>query len=307
MVVRQDRSLIRKVQHRQLLGKLYEMLDEDVGFGDITTTALVPPSKRAKVRIFTRQDGLVAGVELVAAFLSDLGVQISYQLSDGAQIKTGDKILEAAGSAAVLLTVERTILNLLQRMSGIATLTANMVSIARSVNPQVRVAATRKTAPLLRIFDKLAVIAGGGDPHRWRLDDAVLIKDNHLALSDSITQAVKRAREKLSFTTLIEVEVRTQEEAIKAARTSTDAILLDNMSPSKVSATVEAIQRLELSNPPIIEVSGNISLENIADYAATRVDVISVGALTHSVTGLDLSMDIIPLKSTISKGGKTRK
>lgn len=306
-MVREDASRLGKVQYRQLICKLYEMLEEDVGCGDITTNALVSPAKQAKVRIFTRQDGLVAGVELIATFLSNLGIQVSYHQSDGAQVKTDDTILEATGSAATLLTVERTILNLLQRMSGIATLTARMVAVARNVNPQVRIAATRKTAPLLRVFDKLAVIAGGGDPHRWRLDDAVLIKDNHLALSESITQAVKRTREKLSFTTFIEVEVRTQEEALIAAQAGVDAILLDNMSHSKVSATVEVIRGLKLSNPPLLEVSGNISLENIAKYAATRVDVISVGSLTHSVTGLDLSMDLVPLKSTSTKGGKTRK
>ncbi|MFX1563615.1 MAG: carboxylating nicotinate-nucleotide diphosphorylase [Promethearchaeota archaeon] len=306
-MVPEDTSRLEQVQHHQLLSKLFEMLEEDVGCGDITTTALVNPEKRAKARVFTRQDGLVAGVELIATFLPNLGLQVLYHLSDGAQVNVDDTILEITGSAATLLTVERTILNLLQRMSGIATLTAKMITAARKVNPQIRVAATRKTAPLLRIFDKLAVIAGGGDPHRWRLDDAVLIKDNHLALSESITQAIKRTREKLSFTTFIEVEVRTLEEAIIAAKAGVDAILLDNMSPSKVSASVEAIRKLKLSKPPLLEVSGNISLDNIAKYAATQIDVISVGALTHSVTGLNLSMDLVPLKSSPSKGGKPRK
>ncbi|MFX1561894.1 MAG: carboxylating nicotinate-nucleotide diphosphorylase [Promethearchaeota archaeon] len=302
-----DASHFGSVQYLQLISKLFDMLEEDVGYGDITTAALIHPAIQAKARIFSRQNGLVAGVELIADFLSDLGIQVSNHQSDGTRIKVGETILEARGSAATFLTVERTILNLLQRMSGIATLTAKMIAIAKGVNPKIRIAATRKTAPLLRVFDKLAVIAGGGDPHRWRLDDAVLIKDNHLALTEGISQAVRRAREKLSFTSYIEIEVKSLEEALLAAQASADAILLDNMSPSKVAATVEAIREMKLPKSPIIEVSGNISLENIAEYAATNVDVISVGALTHSVTGLDLSMDITPLKSTSSKGGRNRK
>lgn len=279
------------------------MLEEDLGFGDITTQALIAPDQWAQARFKSRQSGVVAGTEIVAEFLGSLGFEVVLYLSDGTRIEEDSVILEVPGPAASLLAVERPLLNLLMRMSGIATLTAAMVAAAHEANPTVRIAATRKTAPLLRVFDKLAVIAGGGDPHRWRLDDAVLIKDNHLALTDDITQTIKTVRQRVSFTKLIEIEVRTPKDAVTATKAGADAILLDNMTPALVSKAVKAIQKLKLGKPPILEVSGNITLDTVASYAATGVDVISAGVLTHSVKALDLSVDLIPFTSSPSKGG----
>lgn len=296
-------SHLNPVQRRLLLSHLHAMLEEDLGFGDITTQALIAPNQWAQARFVSREQGVVAGTEIVAEFLGSMGFEVVRYLSDGTRIEQDSLILEVPGPAASLLAMERALLNLLMRMSGIATLTAAMVAAARKANPDVRIAATRKTAPLLRVFDKLAVIAGGGDPHRWRLDDAVLIKENHLAMTEDITQAIKTVRQKISFTKLIEIEVLTPKEAVTAAKAGADAILLDNMTPSLVSKAVKAIKKLRLEKPPILEVSGNITLDTVADYAATGIDIISAGVLTHSVKALDLSVDFVPFISSADIGG----
>jgi nicotinate-nucleotide pyrophosphorylase (carboxylating) len=270
------------------------MLDEDVGFGDITTTALIPPDQGAEARLFTRQTGIIAGVTIASIVFTDFGCLVKEKKKDGATIKANDTILTAQGQASVFLTLERTLLNLLQRMSGIATATSQLLKIARKANSKIRIAATRKTAPLLRFFDKQAVMIGGGDPHRWRLDDAILIKDNHLAFYSSPTQAVKQARIASSFTSPVEVEVTNVQDALTVAAAKPDIILLDNMSPTDIEQVVKSLHQ---SHPSIaLEASGNISPNNIASYAKTGVDVISVGWLTHSVSAIDLSINIIPTK-----------
>lgn len=282
------------IPYQLILQKFYAMLDEDVGYGDITTTALISREKYAKARLFAREAGIAAGMEIASVILSDFNYSVSVKQQDGSHVKANTTLLEIEGFAAPLLTIERTLLNLLQRMCGIATVTAKLVKKARKYNPHIRVAATRKTAPLLRYFDKLAVVLGGGDSHRWRLDDAILIKDNHLAFYGDITDAINFARENASFTCPIEIEVSSPEAAITAANSKVDAILLDNMTPEQVSSIVKSVRQLELTPTPILEVSGNISPENISKYANTGVDVISMGWLTHSVPALDLSIDIIP-------------
>ncbi|MFX1566341.1 MAG: carboxylating nicotinate-nucleotide diphosphorylase [Promethearchaeota archaeon] len=282
-----------------ILRKFYEMLDEDIGFGDITTSALITPSQRALARVFTRQRGVIAGINIAYTILRDFDCTVTIKKNDGDQVSANTTLFTVKGSASTLLTIERTLLNLLQRMCGIATATAHLVKLARSTNPQVRVAATRKTAPLLRLFDKLAVIIGGGDPHRWHLDDAILIKDNHLEFYSNLTDAIIQARQNASFTSSIEIEVTSRSEALAAATANPDIILLDNMSPEKVKSIVNALRQ---SHPQILlEVSGNITSTNIQDYAQTGVDVISVGWITHSVPALNLSMDILPTKKP-SKG-----
>lgn len=282
------------IPHQLILQKFYAMLDEDVGYGDITTSSLISKEKYAKARLFAREAGIAAGMEIASVILSDFNCSVSVIQQDGSHVKTNSTLLEFQGFAAPLLTIERTLLNLLQRMCGIATVTAKLVKKARKYNPHIRVAATRKTAPLLRYFDKLAVVIGGGDSHRWRLDDAILIKDNHLAFYGDINDAINVARENASFTSPIEIEVSSPEAAITAANSKVDAILLDNMTPEQVSSIVKSIRQLKLTPPPILEVSGNISPENISKYAKTGVDIISMGWLTHSVHALDLSIDIIP-------------
>ncbi|MFW9934436.1 MAG: carboxylating nicotinate-nucleotide diphosphorylase [Candidatus Thorarchaeota archaeon] len=291
---------ITEIPSQLILHKFYEMLDEDIGFGDITTTALIPTNQPAHARLFTRQTGIVAGISIATTILENFNCIVTQKTSDGTQVKPNTTLLLVKGRATNLLTIERTLLNLLQRMSGIATATANLVKLAQKSNSAVRVAATRKTAPLLRLFDKLAVIIGGGDPHRWRLDDAILIKDNHLAFYSNPVKAVQQARKNSSFTTPIEIEVTTTADAIRVAEANPDIILLDNMSPREVT---EVVQKLRQTHHSIIlEVSGNITADNIQSYAATGVDVISVGWLTHSVPALDLSIDITPTRKKVSTG-----
>jgi nicotinate-nucleotide pyrophosphorylase (carboxylating) len=287
-----SQDLPTAIPSQLILQKFYEMIDEDCGFGDITTTALISPDHIAKARLFTRQPGVVAGINIAAIILQDFGCTVTPKQQDGAKVKANTTLIAAKGRAASLLTIERTLLNLLQRMSGIATATANLVALAQKANPKVRVAATRKTAPLLRLFDKFAVIIGGGDPHRWRLDDAILIKENHLAFCATPVAAVEQARRNTSFTAPIEIEVTNATDAVAVANANPNIILLDNMSPQEVT---HVVNQLHHSHPSIIlEVSGNITPANIQTYAKTGVDVISVGWLTHSVPALDLSMDITP-------------
>jgi len=258
----------------------------------------VPRGMMARGRVVAREPGVVSGVGVGAVLLEELGVRVERRLEEGVRFGRGECLLEGVGEAAVLLSAERTLLNLMGRMCGVATATARMVEAARKVNPRVRVAATRKTAPLLRLFDKMAVAAGGGDPHRWGLDDAVLIKDNHLALLGwRVARAVEEARRRVSFTCPVEVEVGSAEEAVEAAQAGADAILLDNMTPEQVSMAVKAVRDLKLDRTPILEASGNITLNNVEKYASTGVDVISVGLLTHSASSLDLTFDITPLDS----------
>lgn len=283
------------------------MLEEDVGYGDITTNALVSSTQLAHARVVVRQPGVVAGLTLASFFLADLGVNVTNCLSDGTRVAAKATILEATGPASTLLTVERTVLNLLMRMSGIATQTAAMVAAAHRVNPQVRIAATRKTAPLLRVFDKLAVIAGGGDPHRWRLDDAVLVKDNHLALAGTVAEAINTVRRRVSFTAPVEVEVHSTKEALAAAQAGADTVLLDNMTPADVSATVKAVRQLALARQPRLEASGNITLQTVSDYAATGVDIISAGCLTHSAPALDIALNLTPVQTAHRTKGREGK
>lgn len=283
-----------EIPSQLILNKFYEMLDEDIGFGDITTAALIPTNQSAHARLFARQPGIIAGINIATTILQDFNCTVTQKTPDGAKVKANTTLLLAKGRASNLLTIERTLLNLLQRMSGIATATAHLVKLARKSNSAVRVAATRKTAPLLRLFDKRAVIIGGGDPHRWRLDDAILIKDNHLAFYSNPVKAVQQARLNSSFTSPIEIEVTTPADAVRVADANPDIILLDNMSPTEVA---KVVQKLRQTHPSIsLEVSGNITADNIQSYAATGVDVISVGWLTHSVSALDLSIDVTPTR-----------
>jgi nicotinate-nucleotide pyrophosphorylase (carboxylating) len=188
--------------------------------------------------------------------------------------------------------MERTILNLLMRMSGIATATSQMVQKARERNPDIRVAATRKTTPGLQFWEKEAVRVGGGDTHRYRLDDAVLIKDNHLALVGDVELAIRRARQYASFTKKIEVEVENLQDAISAAEEGADIIMLDNMSVDQIERVLEVLIEKGLRDKVLIEISGGIDPNNIAEYAGTGADIISSGYLTHSAGVLDLSLEI---------------
>lgn len=272
--------------------KLREFLKEDIGFGDITSEALIGDDQMADARIFYRENGIAAGLEEVATLFQILGCNVKTLVRDGDEVNAGEILIEIKGPAKSLLAGERTSLNILGRMAGIATAVAEMVAVVDEVSPNTRVASMRKTMPGLREFDKKAVVLGGGDTHRFRLDDCVLIKDNHLTLMPSVAEAVKRARNRVSFTKLIEVEVETLEAAVEAVEAGADIIMFDNMSPAEISSCLSNLAERGLKDGRLFEASGGINPENIAEYAASGVDVISMGYFTHSVRSLDVKLKI---------------
>ncbi|MBP7410365.1 carboxylating nicotinate-nucleotide diphosphorylase [Methanoculleus sp. 10] len=269
---------------------------EDAPWGDVTSEAVVPDvACRAVVRAKGR--GVVAGLLEARTLFEHFGVTVRERSADGRAVVPGTVLLELDGPARTILLVERTALNIIGRMSGIATRTREAVEAVRAVSPDVRVAATRKTAPGLRMLDKKAVILGGGDPHRYSLSDMVLIKDNHLALVP-LPEAIRRAK-KESLYRAVEVEVETVEDAITAAGAGADIILLDNMTPDAVRETVRALAGRGLRDRLTLEVSGGIGDDDLAGYAAAGVDIISMGALTHTVRNFDVSLDILPGAGTV--------
>jgi nicotinate-nucleotide pyrophosphorylase (carboxylating) len=274
--------------------KLRELLSEDLGYGDITSEALIDYGRRAKAVLYFKEEGVTAGLEEAAAILTRLGCDVSLLEADGKSVPPGAPLMEAEGLARALLSGERAALNLVGRMAGIATATAAAVSRAREANPGIRVAATRKTAPGLRALDKRAVELGGGDPHRFRLDDCVLIKDNHLNFGLTVREAVERARRCVSFTKKVEVEVRTTEEAVEAAEAGADVIMFDNMPPAEIRDCLSDLDGRGLREGRLFEASGNITSENVVDYAATGVDIVSMGCLTHSARSLNVKLEIEP-------------
>lgn len=278
------------------LDKIKEYLREDIGFGDITSISLIPENQRARARLFLREPGVATGLEEAVGVFDMLGCVAELRKRDGERVKAGEVLMEVEGPARALLSGERTAINIVAYMSGIATATAEVVSKARKINPAVRVAATRKTLPGLRELEKKAVELGGGDPHRLRLDDCVLIKDNHLKLVPSITEAVRRARERVSFTKKIEVEARSLDQAEEAARAGADIVMFDNMPPAEIRRCLDSLEGKGLRAGRLYEASGGITAENAGEYAASGVDVISLGSLTHSSRSLDVKLEIRMIK-----------
>ena len=272
--------------------KIKEFLREDLGYGDITSEALIPVDQMARAHLFFREPGIASGLMEASIVFELLGCTVEGNAEDGDSVEPGQTLLELEGPAAAILSGERTALNIVGRMSGVATTTARIVDNLVEASPGTRVAATRKTLPGLRDLDKRAVEHGGGDTHRFRLDDCVLIKDNHLELVPSVTEAVLRVREVVSFTKKIEVEVRSLKEAEEAALAGADIIMFDNMAPLEMRRCLAELEERGLRKGFIYEASGGITPENAADYAASGVDVISLGALTHSVRSLDVKLEL---------------
>jgi nicotinate-nucleotide pyrophosphorylase (carboxylating) len=275
------------------LPELLRFIAEDAPAGDLTTEVLSPLG-RCRARVFLREPGVVAGVEEAAALFSHFGVAVLDAVPDGTVVEADATLLSLEGDAASVLLVERTALNLIGRMSGIATLTRALVETAHREDPVVRVAATRKTAPGLRLLDKKAVVLGGGDPHRATLSDGILIKDNHLALIP-LAEAIRRARSRAGGKK-IEVEVSTVPDALTAAEMGADTVMLDNMDLRSLRTVLSDLKRRGLRDRVEIEISGGITPENIARYAALGPDRISVGRLTHSPRALDVSLEVTPAK-----------
>ena len=268
------------------------MLREDEGFGDITSNALIPENKIFYAKLITKDDGILAGIEIIKEMFLEYGIKIISSKNDGDKIAKGDILLELEGNARKILLLERTALNLLMRLSGVATVTNRIVSKVHEVNPKIRVAGTRKTAPALQKFDKLAIAIGGGDTHRNALDDMVLIKDNHIAVVGSVKEALRLAKENNSFSKKIEIEVESIDDAIIACENGADIVMLDNMSPELALNTLNALEEKDLRKDVLIEISGGITEENILDYAPLDVDIISLGSLTHATPSLNFSLDM---------------
>ncbi len=260
------------------------LYDEDMEHGDITSETVIPAEMNARARVVARERCMLAGAEYLAENLRALELEVT-TLKDGTEVDEGTVVMKIQGNARRILSVERTLLNILGRMSGIATETRRIVEKVRRINPRIRIAATRKT--LWGYLDKIAVKTGGGDTHRWNLGDMVMIKDNHLALV-SLEDAIKSARETVSFTKKIEVEVECEEDAVKAAELGADIILLDNLSPEEVCILARKLRKY----PVLIEVSGGITPDNVEDYARCDVDIISMGYLTHSAKSVNFSLEI---------------
>lgn len=282
----------RKVLER----KLVQLLAEDIGQGDITTDALVPSNLNVLAEVIAKENGIVAGVEEAIILSESLGLIAKPLVKDGETASKGQIIMTFSGNARTILSSERTTLNLLSRMSGIATKTRNLCKKLEKANLNTRIAATRKTAPGLLYFDKKAVSMGGGDPHRLHLDDMVLIKDNHLAMAGNLETVIERAKQKVSFSKKIEVEVTKIADALKAAEAGADIIMLDNFSPIQIKKTIEALKKNGVSEKILTEASGKITEENLLEYAHTGVNVISLGELTHSAKALDISLEIVASK-----------
>jgi nicotinate-nucleotide pyrophosphorylase (carboxylating) len=264
-----------------------QFVAEDVGRGDRTTEAVVPPGAVGSARIEAREPAVIAGLEIARSCFVAAGGEVEWHAaaSDGSYVEAGAEVVHLNGSLRSILTGERTALNLLARLSGVATLTSEFVVAAGETT--ARIVDTRKTTPGLRILEKYAVRVGGGRNHRFGLDDGILIKDNHIAAAGGITEAVRRARAGAPHGLTIEVEVTDFDELDDALAAGADAVLLDNMSPERVA---EAVTRA--GGKVILEVSGGVNLSNVGAYAATGVDLISVGALTHSARAIDLSLEV---------------
>ena len=269
--------------------QLLQFLAEDIQSGDITSALL--PNKKIKAKIISREPGIVAGVKFARYIFQSKRCAVRIFIKDGSKLKPNQTILQVSGSAKSILTCERTVLNLLSRMSGIATQTNYLVSQIKKYSKKTNLYSTRKTAPGLRYFDKEAVKIGGGHRHRMALDDMVMIKDNHLLLCNSMKSIIKKARKKHKH---VEVEVENQNDAIFAAEYGATIVMLDNFSSTQIKKTITALQKKKLRKRVRLEASGGINSKNINAYAKTGVDIISVGSITNSVTGLDLSLEVSP-------------
>lgn len=276
--------------------KIRKLLEEDIGQGDITTALTVSAAAPVEAEIIAKEPGIVAGIEEALMFLESLDLRASAQVVDGSKIDEKTTILKIAGNARTLLSIERTLLNLLSRMTGIATKTNRVVNKVRRAGYKTRIACTRKVAPGLLYFDKKAVMVGGGDTHRLHLDDLVLIKDNHLTIIGDINKAVEKVRNTVSFSKKIEIEVSTKGDALKAARAGVDIVMLDNFSSQQIKETIALLEEKGLREKVLIEASGGINEENVLEFADTGVDIISLGEITDSAKALDISLEIVKLK-----------
>jgi nicotinate-nucleotide pyrophosphorylase (carboxylating) len=273
--------------------KLIRLLTDDLGLGDATVSAVIPSNLTSEAQIVAKAAGTIAGIEEVTALAEAMDIRAEAKIIDGEEVSHGRILMVLSGNTRILLAIERTALNLISRMSGIATATKKITKEIENSHLKTRITATRKTAPGLLYFDKKAVMVGGGDPHRLHLDDMILIKDNHIVAVGGLENAVKLAKKNASFSKKIEVEVTNKEDLVKAVELGADIVMLDNFSAEKIKNAIEAIKVQRFGQKVLFEVSGGITSENVQEFANTGVDLISLGELTHSVKALDISMEIV--------------
>jgi len=274
---------------------LRRFLEEDIGRGDITTLAIVSPDQQAVGYFLAKAPLVLAGIDLAIEVLTllDEGLIVENRRRDGEHLREGERAALVRGRARALLTGERVATNLLQQLSGVATLTRRFVDAVRGTN--ARIVDTRKTTPGLRVFEKYAVRVGGGVNHRFGLDDAILIKDNHIKVAGGVRAAIEAARVAKDRAHRLEVEVATLEELREALRHDVDAVLLDNMKPDMVRQAVALVRADPRGGKVLVEASGGIALDNVREFAEAGVDWVSIGALTHSAPAVDMSFKIQPV------------
>ncbi len=271
--------------------KLKDFLAEDLGRGDVTSSIVVPKGKKAEAAIISKEHGVIAGIEEAARLCSSAKIKIRPKVKDGQTIAKGGEIARLEGDARKILGMERTLLNILSHMSGIATRTSKLSKIAKGKNKNILIAATRKTLPGIRSLQKKAVMMGGGLPHRYDLSSMILIKDNHIKLAGGMRNIKKTFRGKKK-NKLVEVEVTNERETMEASEFA-DIIMFDNMNPKKITKAIRKLESIGKRGNIIFEASGGINENNIASYAASGVDFLSLGSLTNSAKALDISLEII--------------
>lgn len=276
--------------------RLRNMLAEDLGQGDVTTALIVPAESTAEAEVITKETGVIAGMEEARILLESLGFKVENLVSDGEKTKAKSILMRISGDTRTILSIERTLLNIVSRMSGIATTTTKLTEKLRKARLKTKIACTRKVAPGLLYLDKKAVLIGGGDTHRFHLDDMILIKDNHIAVVGSVKKAIEKVRREASFSKKIEIEVRRVKDALTAAKAGADIIMLDNFSPEQIEKAVKLLKKESLYGKVLLEASGGITAENILAYASKGIDIVSLGEITDSAKTLDISLEITKCK-----------
>jgi nicotinate-nucleotide pyrophosphorylase (carboxylating) len=281
--------------------KLLRILAEDVGQGDVTTGLVIPAGTTAEAEVISKEPGVVAGIEEIKVLIESLGLMAETLVIDGEKIRPKQVLIKVFGDTRTILSVERTLLNILSRMSGIATTTRKLTERIEKAGLRTKIACTRKTAPGLMYFDKKAVLIGGGDTHRLHLDDMILIKDNHIAAVGSLEKTVRKAKEGASFSKKIEVEVSKIEDVLIAAKAGADIVMLDNFPAAQVEKTVRMLREKGFSKKILIEASGGITTENVMSFASTGADVVSLGAITSGARTLNINLEIVKIRRTDAK------
>jgi nicotinate-nucleotide pyrophosphorylase (carboxylating) len=272
---------------RQMLANF---LQEDVGAGDITSDNIIPGELQAKAEIVCKsRSAIVCGLEEASILFDICGCKSQALVEDGSKVMKGTVVMNVSGGARNILKAERTVLNIVMRMSGIASATRLLTELANHAT----ILATRKTAPGLRYFDKKAVVLGGGAAHRMRLDEMILIKDNHLTLACDLQQCIRRGKKNVGSSIKVECEAKNKEEALAAISAGSDIVMLDNFTPDQARDTIKQITKMGLRTKVKIELSGGVNKKNILQYASAKPDFISVGYITHSSKAIDFSLEVM--------------